>query len=179
MVRHRSIICPTLTKGSNLRITQIWESDVFRLDLACSTSIPSLEQKHSPSWQIFKSRHNDIALMWMYITDTLCSFTRNFIFKSCFLLSEYGNIANHHSSAKRAWLHFFFGGGGWSSIQYLLVELVFHLIIFTFLSKVMIRHSNGAICCDHSYDFWSVSLRVVYTAKKEPSFVTVKCCDGS
>ena len=149
----------------------------FRLDLACSTSIPSLEQKHSSCWKMFTSRH-DIALMSIYITDTFCSFTRNFIFKSCFLLSEYGLIANHHSSVRRAWLHFFFWGGG-SSIQYLLVELVFHLIIFTFLSKVMIRHSNGAICCDHSYDFWSVSLRVVYTAKKEPSFVTVKCCDGS
>ena len=28
--------CPTLTKGSNRQITQIWESDVFRLDLAYS-----------------------------------------------------------------------------------------------------------------------------------------------
>ena len=29
--------CPTLIKGSKWQITQIWESDVFRLDLACST----------------------------------------------------------------------------------------------------------------------------------------------
>ena len=30
-----------------------------------------------------KSRHHDIALMSMYLTDTFCSFTRNFTFKSC------------------------------------------------------------------------------------------------
>ena len=40
---------------------------------------------------IFKSRHNDIALMSMFMTGTLCSFMRNIIFKSCFLLSEYGS----------------------------------------------------------------------------------------
>ena len=28
----------------------------------------------------------------MYMTDTFCSFTRNFIFKSCFLLSELGSV---------------------------------------------------------------------------------------
>ena len=28
----------------------------------------------------------------MFMTDTFCSFTRNFIFKSCFLLSMYGRI---------------------------------------------------------------------------------------
>ena len=84
--------CPTLTKGSKWHINQIWESDVFTLDLAYSTSIPSLEQKHSSCWKIFKSRHYDIALMSMYMTDTFCSFTRNFIFKGCFLLSEYGRV---------------------------------------------------------------------------------------
>ena len=30
--------------------------------------------------------------MSMYMTDTFCSFTRNIIFKSCFLSSEYGSI---------------------------------------------------------------------------------------
>ena len=34
------------------------------------------------------SRHHDIALMSMYMTDTFCSFMRNVIFQSCFLLSE-------------------------------------------------------------------------------------------
>ena len=58
----------------------------FRLDLACSTSSPSSEQKHSSCWKIFKSKRNDIALKSMYITDTFCSFTRNIILKSCFLL---------------------------------------------------------------------------------------------
>ena len=71
---------PTLTKGSNWQITQIWESDVFRLGLEYSTSIPSLEQKHSSCWKIFRSRYNDIALMSMYMTDAFCSFTRNVIF---------------------------------------------------------------------------------------------------
>ena len=86
--------CPTLTKGSNWQITQIWESYVFRLDLAYSTSIPILEQKHSSCWK--KYRYNDISLMSMYMTDTFCSFTRNFIFKSCFLLSECGRIDPMH-----------------------------------------------------------------------------------
>ena len=90
--------CPTLTEGSKWQFTQIWESEILRLDLAYSTSIPSLEQKHSSCWKIFKSRHNDIALMSMYITDTFCSFTRNVIFKSCFLLSEYGRIVFERSS---------------------------------------------------------------------------------
>ena len=31
--------------------------------------------------------------MSMYMTDTFCSFTRNFIFRSCLLLSVYGRIA--------------------------------------------------------------------------------------
>ena len=48
-----------LTKGSKWQITQIWESDVCRLDLACSTSTLSLEQKHASCWKILlKSRHN-------------------------------------------------------------------------------------------------------------------------
>ena len=34
------------------------------------------------------SRHHEITLMSMYITDTFCLFTRNVSFKSCFLLSE-------------------------------------------------------------------------------------------
>ena len=46
------IFCPTLTKGSKWQITQIWESDVFRLDVAYSASNPSLEQKHSSCWKI-------------------------------------------------------------------------------------------------------------------------------
>ena len=53
------LLCPTLTKGSNSQITQIWESDVFRLDLAYSTSIRS-RQKHSSCWKILKSRYNDM-----------------------------------------------------------------------------------------------------------------------
>ena len=73
-----------LTNHPNLR-----KWSYFRLDLAYSTSVPSLEQKHSSAWKIFKLRYNDIALMSMYITDTFCSFTRNVIFKSCFLLSLY------------------------------------------------------------------------------------------
>ena len=66
------LYCPTLTKGSKSQITQIWESDVFRFDLAYSTSIPSWEQKHSSYWKIFKSRHHNIALMSMYMTDIFC-----------------------------------------------------------------------------------------------------------
>ena len=31
----------------------------------------------------------------MYMADTFCSFTRNFFFKSCFLLSEYGRVDSH------------------------------------------------------------------------------------
>ena len=53
--------CPTLTKGSKWQISQIWESCVFRLDLAHSTSSLNLEQKHSSCWKILRSRHNDIA----------------------------------------------------------------------------------------------------------------------
>ena len=68
------------------------KSEKVWLDLAYSTSIPNLEQKHSSCWKIFKSRHNDIALMSMCITDTFCSSMRNVIFKSCFFLSEYGWI---------------------------------------------------------------------------------------
>ena len=81
-----------ILKGSIWQITQTWESDVFRLDLAYCTSIPSLEQKHSSCWKIFKSRYNDIALMSMHMTDTFCSLTRTVIFKSCFFLSEYGRF---------------------------------------------------------------------------------------
>ena len=66
--------CPAMTKGSKSQITQICESDVFRLDLAYFTSIPSLEQKHSSCWKIFKSRHHNIALMSMYMTDTFWAF---------------------------------------------------------------------------------------------------------
>ena len=89
------LFCPNLTKGSKWQITKIWENCIFRLDLAYSTSNLSLEQKHSSCWKIFKSRHNDIALMSMYRTDTFCSFTRNVIFKSCFFLSEYGRFPLH------------------------------------------------------------------------------------
>ena len=34
--------------------------------------------------------------MSMYMTDTFCSFTRNFIFKSCILLSEYGIMVDQY-----------------------------------------------------------------------------------
>ena len=81
-----------VTTHPNLR--KLW----FLLDLAYSTSIPSLEQKHSSCWKIFKSRHHDIAVMSMYKTDTFCSFTRNFIFKSCFLfvrVRQYTCPCNH------------------------------------------------------------------------------------
>ena len=66
----------------------------FRLDLAYSTSIPSLEQKHPSCWKIFKSRHKDIALMSMYMTEKFCAFMRNIIFKSCFLLSVYSRFSS-------------------------------------------------------------------------------------
>ena len=102
--RRNPVFCPTLTKGSNWQITQIWESDIFRLDLAYFSSIPSLEQKHSSYRKIFKSRHNDIASMSMYMTDTFGSFTRNVIFKSCFLLSEYVSIAMTIYPLLRTWL---------------------------------------------------------------------------
>ena len=100
-----TLFCPTLTKGSKSQIIQICESDVFRFELAYSTSIPSLEQKHSSCWKIFKSRrHNDIALMSMYMTDTFCSFTRNFIFKSCFLLSEYTAVLHYSVAMDSSWI---------------------------------------------------------------------------
>ena len=83
-------LCPTLTKGCKWQITQIWNSDGFTLDFYISTSSLSFEQKHSSCWKIFKSRHHDIALMSMYVTDTFCSYTRNFIFKRWVLLSEEG-----------------------------------------------------------------------------------------
>ena len=88
-----SAYCPTLTKECKWQITQVLESDVFRLDLACSTSNSNFdEQKHWSCWKIFKARHNDIALMSMYMIGTFCWFMRNFIFKRCFILSEYGRI---------------------------------------------------------------------------------------
>ena len=39
-------------------------------NLALSTSNPNLEQEHSSCWKIFKSRHNDNALMSVYMTNT-------------------------------------------------------------------------------------------------------------
>ena len=74
--------------------------------LAYSAYIPSLEQTHSSCWKIFKWRYNDIALISMYMADTFCSFNmRNVIFKSCFLLSEYGSIvATMHSPSEQGWL---------------------------------------------------------------------------
>ena len=87
------LYCPTLIKGSKCDKSPKPEKVTFyRLDLACSTSTLSLEQKHSSCWKILKSRHNDIALMSMYMTNTFCSFTWNVTFKSCFLLSELGSI---------------------------------------------------------------------------------------
>ena len=44
----------------------------FRMNLARSTSSPSFEQRHLFGWKIFNSKRNDIALISMYITDTLC-----------------------------------------------------------------------------------------------------------
>ena len=96
--------CPTLTKGSKWQITHIWESDIFRLDLAFSTFSPSVEQKHSSCWKIFKSRRNDVALMSMYMADTFCSFTRYYIFRSCFPLSEYGRMYRAHNSRMFIWI---------------------------------------------------------------------------
>ena len=110
--------CPTLTKGSKWQITKIWESDVFRLELANFT-FWVLEQKHSSCWKIFKSRHNDIALMSMYMADTFCSFTRNVIFKSCFLLSEYGRVDVSYSIRFGVFLiKRERGGGGGNKITY-------------------------------------------------------------
>ena len=41
----------------------------FRLELAYSTSIPSLEQKHSSCWKIFKSRYNVLMILhWCQCT---------------------------------------------------------------------------------------------------------------
>ena len=65
-----------VTNHPNLRK---WCFAIGLTDLAYSTSILSLEQKHSPCWMIFKSRHHDIALMSMDMADTFCSFTRNVI----------------------------------------------------------------------------------------------------
>ena len=63
---------------------QIWDIDVFWLDLSCSTSNPSFEQKYSSCWQELKSRHNDIALMSIYMTDTFCSFCEKCHFQELF-----------------------------------------------------------------------------------------------
>ena len=93
---HVQAYAAQLWQKENLwQFTQLWKSDVFRLDLACSASIPSFEHKHSSCWEIFMSRHHDIALMSMCMADTFCSFTRNVNFQSCFLfrlLSEYGSM---------------------------------------------------------------------------------------
>ena len=56
------LYCPTLTKGSKSQITQIWDTDILRLDLARSTSRPSLGQKHSSCWKSFKSRDQDCCI---------------------------------------------------------------------------------------------------------------------
>ena len=37
--------------GSKWHVTQIWETDVFRLDSACSAFSQSFEQKHSSFWK--------------------------------------------------------------------------------------------------------------------------------
>ena len=57
-----------------------------------SASIPSLKQKHSHDDVRYLSQDNDIAMSML--ADTFCSFTRNVIFKSCFLLSEYGSVSS-------------------------------------------------------------------------------------
>ena len=95
------ICCPTLTKGSKWQITQIWDIDVFRLDLACSTSSLSFQQKHSSCWKMFKSRHHDIALMSMKVTDTFCLFMRNITFMTCSLLSKYSSMKKSPKSRAR------------------------------------------------------------------------------
>ena len=96
----RGSILPYSDKRKQVTILPNLRKWCFRLDLAYSTSIPSLEQKHSSYSKISKSRYNDIALMPMHMTDTFCLFTRNVIFKSCFLLSEYGSIT---VSELKAW----------------------------------------------------------------------------
>ena len=48
----------------------------FLFFLACSTSSPSFEQKHLSCSKILKSRHRDIALISMYMTNTFCLFSR-------------------------------------------------------------------------------------------------------
>ena len=77
-------VCTTLDElfyFYNWQITQNLRKWCFRLDLAYIL-LPI------QGW----CRNTHPALMSMYMTDTCCSFTRNFIFKSCFLLSEYGKI---------------------------------------------------------------------------------------
>ena len=85
---YRYHFCLTLTKGNKWQITKIWDIDVFKSDLACSSSTPSFEPNHSFCWKLFKWKYNDIALMSMYMTGTFCSFYEKCQmsnFKSCFL----------------------------------------------------------------------------------------------
>ena len=56
------IIFHTLTKGSKWQITQIWDIDVLRLNLASSTSKSSLSKNTHPAERYFKSSHHDIAI---------------------------------------------------------------------------------------------------------------------
>ena len=63
-----TLYCPTLTKGRKWQSTQIWDFDVFRLDL-------EMFYFQSEFWAetlillIFKSKRNDIASMSMYMHD--------------------------------------------------------------------------------------------------------------
>ena len=70
------------------KIERIISDSCFQLKLWFNVDAraPSIPLLNFP----FKLRHNDIALTSVYTTDTFCSFTRKVIFKSCFLLSEYG-----------------------------------------------------------------------------------------
>ena len=66
------LCCPTLAKGSKWQILQLWVIHNFRLDSACSTSRPSLEQKNPSYWETFKFRRHNNALTSMWMTDTFC-----------------------------------------------------------------------------------------------------------
>ena len=93
------VICPTLINGSKWQIIEIWEGDVFRLDLAYTLRpIRVLSRNTHPAE---RQSSQDIMILHrcqcICMTDTFCSNTRNVIFKSCFLLSEYGSNPLHSS----------------------------------------------------------------------------------
>ena len=87
-----AVYCPTLTKGSNLQITQIWESDVL-IGLSIFYWF-QVWNRNTPPAERYLS-HDIPILHWCqctWQTHFAHYFTRNFIFKSCFLLSVYGSV---------------------------------------------------------------------------------------